>query len=105
MPGREFQGRVSARMIETTVFHGIFAVLTVLLMTQAAKLLFQIKGVLTLITALTFGLCFSVFIEGRHEMSGIFFMGGLYGLAAVGLYAAARTVFRLFRFRREGPFH
>ncbi|RYL99233.1 hypothetical protein EWH99_12870 [Sporolactobacillus sp. THM7-7] len=92
------------KMVEPTVFYSIAAVPTVLLLTQAAKQTFRFHRTLVPLTALTFGLGYSAFIERRGDMVEGVIMGCLYGLAGIGLYALLRTLFRFYRQRGNGPF-
>ncbi|RYL95710.1 hypothetical protein EWI07_00600 [Sporolactobacillus sp. THM7-4] len=91
-------------MIETTAFHVVLAVLSVLILTQAVKLIFRISAGLIPFTALTFGLCFSALIEGRTGIAEGLLNGILYGLAGIGTYAMIKTLIRWYRHRKEGPF-
>ncbi|MED4128812.1 MULTISPECIES: hypothetical protein [Shouchella] len=85
--------------IHTNIWDGVIAVPSVLLLTQAIKMMFPIKSAFVPTVATLLGLCISIFISHPHNLLTGIFMGLFYGNAAVGAYSGIKNSWVQFRKR------
>lgn len=88
-------------MIQTDIINGLAVVLLVLILTQIIKLSIDLPAVFVPFTAWLIALLFSVFISHSDDLPAGIYMGLLYGAAAVGIYASAKTFWLVYRYKKE----
>ncbi|MDY0405797.1 hypothetical protein P5G51_010690 [Virgibacillus sp. 179-BFC.A HS] len=86
-------------IIHTSIWDGMLAVPTIVLLTQLFKA-FPIPKQYYPTIASFFGFFISLFISHRHDLWAGIFMGGFYSAAAVGTYASLKTSWIAFKKKR-----
>jgi hypothetical protein len=77
--------------IHTNFWDALFAVPTIMILTQVMKKSFKVKKKYVPFIANVLGYAFAIFISHRGNILAGIFMGYFYGYAAIGSYASLKT--------------
>ena len=84
-------------IIYTNFWDALIAIPVIMILTQLIKMYFKTPAKFVPLVALIIGLLISIFISHRHNLIAGIFMGWFYGYAAIGNYAALKTLWISYR--------